>query len=470
MLTADLAIISLYFLILVLIGVRSVKNIKTESDYLVAGRRLGFGLYIPAMAAVVLGGASTLGGASLGYKHGISGVWLVFMIGLGIIALGVFFANGLSKLEVMSVSELLGKRFGSSARSFSAIIMAVYDLMVAVTATIAMGVIMSTLFGWNPKLAILVGGAIVVFYTMIGGMWAVTLTDVIQFWIMTIGLILILLPLGLMRVGGFAGLREHLDASFFSVTSIGGKTIFAFFLLYVPGMMIGQDIWQRALTAKNVMVLRYGTIAAGIYCIIYALMGAIVGMVARALFPQLLDPQQALPQLAIAILPNGLTGLVFAAVAAAVMSTASGTLMASSTIIVNDLLMPFFGKGKQLDEATTILWTRVATLVFGGAAVALSIAVQDIVVALDVAYALLTGSLLLPVIAALFWMNVTPRVVLISMLVSAVVVVVDLAVEGVSSLNAIIYGILTSTVSMGVGVILEKKRTRDFEAAENEAM
>lgn len=467
---ADLAVILLYFMILIGIGMRSLKHIKTETDYLVAGKRLGFSLYVPAMAAVVLGGASTLGGASLGYKHGISGMWLVFMIGVGVIALGAFFANALSKLEVVSISELLGKRFGSSARSLSAVVMAVYDLMVAVTATIAMGALTATMFQWDPKLAILVGGAVVVFYTVIGGMWAVTLTDVIQFWIMTVGLLLVLLPAALLRVGGFAGMQQHLDGSFFNLTSIGGKTIFSYFLLFVPGMMIGQDIWQRALTAKNAAVLRYGTIAAGVYCIVYALMGAIMGMAARVLFPQLSDSQQALPQLAAAILPNGVRGLLFAAVAAAIMSTASGTLLASSTILVNDLLVPYFMRNKQLDDTTAILWTRTATLVLGAVAIVISIALQDIIVALDVAYALLSGALLLPIIAALFWKRVQSKVVMTSILLSTVTVIITLAVEGITSLNAIIYGLLASILTMAVGVIIVREPKQSLEGSEREAM
>src|SRR5699024_7414329 len=115
----------LYFVILISIGFISSKKGKSHEDFLVAGRRLSYGLFIPAMAAVVLGGASTFGGTALGYQFGISGMWMVTMIGLGITGLGVFFANKLSVLKIFSVSELLASKFGKSSRLYSAIVMVV---------------------------------------------------------------------------------------------------------------------------------------------------------------------------------------------------------------------------------------------------------------------------------------------------------------------------------------------------------
>ncbi len=452
MTSLDILVVLLYFVVLVGIGFSSMKRIANEEDYLVAGRRLGYGLFIPAIAAVVLGGASTFGSSSLGYEHGISGMWLVVMIGLGLIGMGILFSKKLSEYHVYSVSELLGRRFGLSSRYISAAIMAVYDMMVSVTAMISMGVLFTTMFGWPHVIAICVGGAILVLYTTLGGMWAVTLTDVIQFWVMTVGLLLLVLPMGFFEVGGMEGLRAHLPADYFRMTHIGGKVIFSYFLLYFFGMMIGQDIWQRAFTARNKQTLRNGTVWGGIYCIGYGIAGAVIGMTAKVLFPHLQDPQQALPQLATEVLPPGWLGLVIAAVASAVMSTASGTLMASATIIANDLLP------RGSSEKHQIRLTRVVTLLIGTTAVIISLAIQNIVVALNVAYALLTGSVFIPVIAALFWKRVTAQVTLASMLISAGVVITDLMIEGISSLNPILYGLLSCAVVMAAGTYFSTKK------------
>src|SRR3712207_8835561 len=75
-------------------GYIGLRRARSADDYLVAGRRLGYPMYIGTLSAVVLGGASTIGGVSLGYQYGISGMWLVFMLGLGIIALAVLRSEG----------------------------------------------------------------------------------------------------------------------------------------------------------------------------------------------------------------------------------------------------------------------------------------------------------------------------------------------------------------------------------------
>lgn len=458
----DIITMIVYLLVITLIGFLTISKVKNNKDFLVAGKRLGYGLYVPAMAAVVLGGASTLGGSGLGYKYGISGMWLVVMIGLGIVGMGLLFSKKLGKTNVLSVSELLGNRFGSASRGISAIVMAVYDLMVAVTGIIAMGIVLSTLFGWNPILSIIIGGVFVLLYTILGGMWAVTLTDVIQFWVMTVGLLLVLLPVGIWKVGGIEGLVAKVDPSFLDITNIGGAKIFSYFLLYFFGMMIGQDIWQRAFTAKNERVLGKGIVYAGIYCVIYAISGAVIGMTASILLPNLSDPQQAIPQLAMNILPMGLVGLVLAAVASAVMSTASGTIMASATILVNDLILPH--SKKEYSDKAKLTLTRLVLLIVGAVAIIISAWLKNIVVALDVAYALLSGSIFLPVIAAFFWKKVTSKITLLSMLISSVVVIIDLLAEGLSSLNAIIFGIAASGITMAIGTLLSTAKTVNEES------
>ncbi|MBM7609829.1 SSS family solute:Na+ symporter [Lysinibacillus composti] len=461
----DYGIILVYFLMLIGIGVISLKKISNETDFLVAGRRLGYGLYVPAMTAVVLGGASTFGSSTLGYQYGISGLWLVAMIGLGILGMGIFFSGKLSKLKIFSVSELLGNRFGKSSRYISGLIMTVYDIMVSVTAIVAIGVMFTALFGWSSVNSILVGGVIVVLYTMLGGMWAVTLTDVIQFWIMFIGIILILMPMGIFHAGGLAEISNRVNPEFLSLTNVGGKAIFAYFLLYFFGMMIGQDIWQRAFTAKNEKTLRRGTIYAGVLCIIYGIAGAVIGMVASVVLPGLSDPQQALPQLVLTVLPTGLVGVLLAAVSSAVMSTASGTIMASSTIIVNDFIL---SRSKKIrSDKDIIKLTRIVTLVVGGIAIFISLVLQDIIVALDVAYALLSGSIFIPVIAALFFKNVSAKVTLTSIIISAVVVIGDLIIEGVSSLNAIIFGLIAGALVMFIGSLVQTKQSTNQQYEEN---
>ena len=457
----DYAVVVLYFALMIGAGYVGLRRARSAEDYLVAGRRLGPAMYLGTLSAVVLGGASTIGGVSLGYQYGISGMWLVFMLGLGIIALGVLLSARLSRLGIYTVAEMLEVRYGSSSRLISAIIVAAYDLMVAVTATIAIGTVFNVILGLPSSLAILLAGGIVVLYSVVGGMWSITLTDILQFVIMTVGIFFVLLPLAVSRAGGFSGMREELPASYFDLTAIGWQTIFTYFLLFFFGIMIGQDIWQRVFTARDDGVARWGTLAAGVYCLLYGVAGALIGTAAKAILSNLQSADNAFAEVAKATLPTGLVGLVLAAALAAVMSTASATLLASSTILANDVYARFLVRG----DHNRVAVSRLFTLVVGVIVLVVSLLVKDVVGALTVAYDLLVGAVCVPVIGAFFWPRATAAGALASIAVGSTVVVALMFIQGLLANGPIIWGLLASFVAFVVVSLLTPRPSREKSRA-----
>lgn len=443
----DYAVVIIYFAVMLGAAYWGFRRAKTADDYLVAGRRLGHPMFIGTLSAVVLGGASTIGTVSLGYQYGISGAALVFMIGLGLIGLGVLLAGRLAKAGVYTVPELMARRYGISAKLVSAAIMAAYALMIATTSTIASGTVFNSLLGVSTTVAILIAGGVVVIYCVTGGMWSLTLTDIIQFAVMTLGVFGLLLPFAISEAGGLSGMSDTLPASYFDLTAIGWNTIFTYFLLFFFGLMIGQDIWQRIFTGRDEKVMRTGTIVAGVYCIFYGVVGALIGAAAKVVLPNLSNPDEAFAQVTEAVLPVGLTGLVLAAALAAIMSTASAALLATSTIVANDLL------SLVRPVKNALMATRVTTFVVGAAVVCVSLIVNDVVGALTVAYDLLTGALFVPIVLGLLWSRGTARAAVASMAVSSIVVVVLLFTSGLYSNDPIMYGLLSSLV-VYVGVSL----------------
>ncbi|HSK99901.1 MAG TPA: sodium:solute symporter [Rubrobacteraceae bacterium] len=459
----DYLVIAVYFAVMIGAGYWGLRRARSAEDYLVAGRRLGPFMYVGTLSAVVLGGASTIGGVSLGYQYGISGMWLVFMIGLGVIALGILMSTRLSRLGIYTVAEMLQNRYGAASRLISAAIIAAYALMIAVTSTIAIGTVFNVVLGMSPSLAILVAGGIVVAYSVAGGMWSITLTDFLQFLVMTVGVFFLLLPLAITQAGGFSGMAEALPGSYFSLTAIGGQTIFTYFLLFFFGLMIGQDIWQRVFTARSPEIARWGSVAAGLYCLLYALAGALIGSAARVLVPNLATPDNAFARVTTEALPAGVTGLVLAAALAAVMSTASAGLLASSTILASDVYAGFIARGVH----NRVLVSRVMTLLVGVIVLVISLLVSDVVGALTVAYDLLTGALFVPIVGALFWRRATAAGALASMVVSSIVVIALMATRGLFSNDPIIYGMLVSlVVFVGVSLLTPKPSEEHLQAWE----
>jgi SSS family solute:Na+ symporter len=431
----DYAVIAAYVLGMVGVGWWGMRRATTRSDYLVAGRRLGWAMYSGTMSAVVLGGASTIGGIALGYQFGISGAWLVFTIGLGILALSAFFARRIVRLRVYTVPEMLDLRYGGSTSIVSGVVMWGYTLMLSVTSTIAYATVFEVLFGLPKVGGVVIGGVIVVLYSALGGMWSITMTDIAQFAVKTVGILLVLLPTALVAVGGFGGLHAQLPASFFDVGSIGTGRIVTYLLIYVFGLLIGQDIWQRVFTARTPRVATAGGLTSGLYCVVYAIAGGLIGSAAKVLYPNLPKPDAAFATIVTGLLPAGLRGLVLAAALAAMMSTASGALIACSTVAQNDILRRG-GVGAN----------RIATLALGVLVILIAIIVDDVVAALTVAYNLLVGGLLVAIIGGLLWKRGTRVGAMASMIAGAATVIACMLTFGLLADEPIYFGLLASLV------------------------
>ena len=460
----NIAIVVVYLIAMLAFGWWGKSRTKNNSDFLVAGRRLGPFLYTGTMAAVVLGGASTVGGVGLGYKFGISGMWLVVAIGAGVLLLSLLFAGTIQKLKIYTVSQMLTLRYGSKATQTSGIVMLAYTLMLCATSTSAYATIFVVLFGWDRWLAIAIGGAIVLVYSTVGGMWSITLADQVQFVIKTVGIFALMLPFTLNAAGGFDGIRSRVDESFFRMDGIGVQTIITYFVVYTLGLLIGQDIWQRVFTAKTPGVARWGGATAGIYCILYGVAGALIGMAASVALSgtDIAAKDDVYAQVAQTILPVGLGGLVLAAAVAAMMSTASGALIAAATVARADVL-PFvaswFGKDINTDDTDNpehdVKANRLWVLSLGIVAIVIAIITKDVVAALTIAYDILVGGLLVAILGGLFWKRGTGLGAAASMAAGSIVTLGTMIVlevnakaplDGVFANEPIYYGLISSAV------------------------
>ncbi|MGW3622645.1 sodium:solute symporter [Streptomyces sp. NPDC000880] len=441
----DYAVIVVYLAGMLGMGWWGMRRAKTKSEFLVAGRRLGPWMYSGTMAAIVLGGASTIGGVGLGYKYGLSGAWMVFAIGLGLLALSIFFSARIARLKVYTVSEMLDLRYGGKAGVITGVVMWAYTLMLAVTSTIAYATIFDVLFDMNRTVAIILGGSIVVAYSALGGMWSITLTDMVQFVVKTVGVLLLLLPIAVVKAGGFAQMKAQLPTEYFAPLGIGGETIFTYVLIYTFGMLIGQDIWQRVFTARSDKVASYGGTVAGTYCLVYALAGAVIGTAARVLYPKLPSADDAFATIVKDELPMGVRGLVLAAALAAVMSTSSGALIACATVANNDVWSRLRGlasrRGEDHDE---VKGNRAFILIMGVAVICIAIALNNVIEALTVAYNLLVGGLLVPILGGLLWKRGTVYGALASVVVGGVAVIGLMASYGILANEPVYYGLLSS--------------------------
>jgi len=461
----DIVIIVVYLAAMLAFGFWGKTRTKDSADFLVAGRRLGPALYTGTMAAVVLGGASTVGGVGLGYKYGISGMWLVVAIAIGLLALSLFFAGRIQRLKVYTVAQMLKLRYGVDATSASGIVMAAYTLMLSVTSTIAYATVFNVLFGTNRTVSVIIGGAIVMLYSSIGGMWSITLTDMVQFILKTVGIFFLLLPFTWNRAGGFDGIRERAGDAVFDLGGIGTSTIITFFVVYSFGMLIGQDIWQRVFTARSPGVAKWGGTTAAVYCVLYGVAGAVIGMAASTFLPEVEASDDVYAQIAETILPVGISGIVLAAAVAAMMSTASGALIATATVAKTDvkpLLLRLIGRSATPEKQTAerdVHSDRIYVVVLGVVVIIIAALLNDVVAALTIAYDILVGGLLVAILGGFVWKRATGLGALWSMAVGTVVTLGTMVVVGDVLANEPIYYGLGASLVVYVVVSLLTPRT-----------
>ncbi|HET9379325.1 MAG TPA: sodium:solute symporter, partial [Streptomyces sp.] len=314
-----------------------------------------------------------------------------------------------------------------------------------------------------PKsVGVIIGGSIVVLYSVLGGMWSITLTDMVQFVVKTIGVLLLLLPIAVVKAGGFGAMRAELPTEYFDPLGIGGETIFTYVLIYTFGMLIGQDIWQRVFTAGSDRTAKWGGTVAGTYCLAYAVAGAVIGTAAKVLYPDLANADDAFATIVKDELPMGVRGLVLAAALAAVMSTSSGALIACATVANNDIWARLRGvvgppagepAGGEHDE---VKGNRAFILLMGLAVIGTAIALNNVVEALTVAYNLLVGGLLVPILGGLLWRRGTVQGALASVVVGGTTVTALMAAYGILANEPVYYGLLASLAAYAAVSLLTR--------------
>ena len=453
--TVDIFIVIIYLAMLVCVGIWTAKKTKTTEDFMVAGRSIGIWRFTAAMAACVIGGSLTMGSSTLAYNFGIGAIWLGGICAVSIFLLSLFLRTKLSDMRILSAAEGFGVFYGPYARVLSAVVMMIYMFMVGVVQVVAVGTILNVMFGWSPQISMLIGGIVVLAYIVIGGMWAVTYTDIVQFLIMTLGVCILCPALAIHGIGGFGNFIANAPASHLDITGLGASRIIAYIFLYTPGFLVGQDIWQRAFTAKNPKIARRGTAMAAAYIFLYTVALIIIGICLVIAIPDLDNPDLAFATATASFTPTGVRGVIMAAAMAAVMSTASSEIMGTATVAFNDLIA---NTKREFTEKQGIMITRVIAIIVGLLAIVCALWIQSVLVALDVAYAFISGCVFIPLVFAFLLKKVSAKAGLFSLLGSFITVIIFMVKDGLAATTPIMFGMLVSAVIFFVVNAIDKKK------------
>ena len=341
--------------------------VGTADDFYLAGRRLTPFILAAIIAATNVNLYSFIGQAGIAYREGIPIIWQTWSGNMALVLSGLFVIPLLRRLRVRTIPEFLGLRYGRGVRTLVAALwvlrIAFWLGVVLYTAAIAG----QTISGFPSFTAwVLLFSVAVILYTMLGGMWSVAFTDVIQFLFMLAGA-LIVLPIAMSLVGWWPGLEGSLPEGSLTLVQQTGtynwQFIFAIFLLGVEWACVDQGLLQRAFGAESTKTVARGLVIAGIITTPFALLWIVPGLAAGVLLPGLENADAAIPQLLATILPHGVLGLVVIGLLSSQLSTISGNLNGAATMFTSDIFEGFLKKA--VSPKQVLFVARTTTFVVG---------------------------------------------------------------------------------------------------------
>jgi len=412
----QLIIIGIYFSGMIAIGVVSRKRLAGIDDFFVAGRK-GSSLFITgSLLATIVGGSATVGMAGLGFTRGLTGAWWLLVGCIGLVILGLFFAEKVRGFGLYTLPQLVEKQYDSRMALAASVLIVIAWVGIVAAQIVASGKILSVLGIGSPALWMVICTVVFVGYLMLGGQHAIIRTDTFQMGII-FGGIFGGLALLMSRVGGLTGLRVSLSPEQFAFplsSQFGGMELISLLLLVGLTYVVGPDMYSRLFCAKDVKTARVSVFRAALLIAPVAFGITLMGMGASALFPQI-SPEQALPMVISAVFPPVLGGVVLAALLCALMSSADTCLLTASTILTVDIVQRF---KPSLSQKETIYLSRWGIVGLGAASLMLALTLKGVISSLLFAYTIYTCGLILPVIAGFYKnrLKVTPLGALVALI------------------------------------------------------
>ncbi len=366
--------IILYLLVSIGIGLYAATRVHTAKDYVVAGRHLPLYIVTATVFATWFGAEAVLGISAKFVQDGLRGIVEdPFGASMCLILVGMFFAAKLYRMHLLTIGDYYRQRYNRTVEVLTSLAIIASYLGWVAAQIMALGLVFS--FVTHGAIAtsegMVVGAAIVLVYTLFGGMWSVALTDTFQMTVIVVGMLYLAWLLSGMAGGAGAVISHAAQADKFVFwPELETRDVLAFIGAAVT-MMLGsipqQDVFQRVMSAKNEKTAVRGALLGGSLYFMFAFIPLFLAYSATLIDPKMVaalideDAQLILPTLIMNHTPVFAQVLFFGALLSAIMSTASATLLAPSVTFTKNILQGIIGH--QSDQH--FLWTmRVVVVCF----------------------------------------------------------------------------------------------------------
>ena len=427
-----------YLVVTIGIGLYAAKFVTNSKDYLVAGRGLPLYMNVATVFATWFGAETVLSVSATFVKDGLGGIPAdPFGASFCLIFVALFFARAFYRMDLLTIGDFYKKRYGKGVEVLTSLAVTLSYLGWTSAQLTALGIVFNSLSQGAISLdqGILIGAVIVLIYTTYGGMWSVALTDLFQSVVIVLGLIYVaFLATGM--AGGFDKVVSHAsDAGKFQFWPTGGAKEWWAFVAAWATLSIGsipqQDVFQRVTSAKNENTAVRGSLigAAAYFC--FAFVPMYLAYSALVVTPDAVKPllsaegrevQLILPNFVLSHMPMFAQVMFFGALLSAILSTASGALLAPTALFTENVVKPLFG---EMGDKRFLLMLRVVLVFFTAGVLVFALNnTSTMYEMVQNAYKVTLVGAFVPLVAGIYWRRASTQGALVSALAGLAVWVI----------------------------------------------
>jgi SSS family solute:Na+ symporter len=452
-----LLFIALYLLSNVAVGAWAARRVTTSQDFVLAGRRLPLLLAASVTFATWFGSETIMGAPAMFVEGGfLAVIEEPFGSALCLFMVGAFFARPLYRLNITTFSDYFRIRYGRAAELLSALMVIPSYFSWISAQLVAIGIVLSVVTDVPREYCIIASATIVMIYTLLGGMWSISVTDFFHNLIIIIALAVLSIILW-KEVGGWETVDKRTPAGFFQfLPNSTGKEWLTYIAAWITvglGSIPQQDVFQRVMAAKTEKTaVRASYLASGMYVTI-AMLPLFIALCAKLLHPDLpKDNQLIIPNMVIRHGNLPLQVLFFGAVTSAILSVSSGAILAPATVFGENIIKFFQPDISDKTLLETIRWAIVIiTLICVLMSTTRDTNIFDLV-GESSAFSLV--SLFVPLTAGIYWKRATLPGCLYAM-VSGLGTWL-LCIWQTTDTPPILWGLLASAVGMAFGSLVSQ--------------
>ncbi len=414
--------VALYLAVTIAVGLLAARRVKSSKDYLVAGRSLPLYMNAATVFATWFGAETVLSVSATFAKDGLAGIpGDPFGASACLVIAALLFARLFYRMNLLTIGDFYRQRYGKSVEVLTSAAITLSYLGWTSAQMTALGLVIHVLSGGALGLehSILLGAAVVLVYTIFGGMWSVAFTDLLQTAVILVGLTLVAVLVADLT-GGFDRVVAQAAAEgkfeFFPSDAPGWWAMAGAFFAFAFGSVPQQDVFQRMTSAKDEKTAVRGTLIGALVYFCFAFVPIFIGYAALVNHPQLAELfgsedarviQRILPDLVLAELPMWAQIMFFGALLSAILSTASGALLAPTAIFTENVLRPFVPR---MGDRQFLLTLRVILVTFTAGALLFALNSKSTMYEMvQNAYNVTLAGAFVPLVAGAYWKRSTTQ-------------------------------------------------------------